>query len=203
MSSSPFILDKAIFQTQFKSGGTLYVPAGTRQTYVERGWSRYFFNIVEMEEGELIWLTIIDAEKGRTRLRCESGKSYSLQFEPSEGWHIHSVTYRGTDVTDWLTEDNVFTTPAMTQSAELNITYAEGSTRVMNAIVQSDIRVLIKEQSIVVQGANVGTLIQVYDLNGRQITRTKAGNGETRISVNTNEHIFLIKVGDKVVKVAT
>ncbi len=48
MSASPFILDKAIFPTQFKSEGTLYVPAGARQKYVERGWSMYFLNIEEL-----------------------------------------------------------------------------------------------------------------------------------------------------------
>ena len=202
LSPSPFILDKAIFPTQFKTGGTLYIPAGTRQTYVERGWSGSFFNIVEMEEGEPIWLTIMDAELGHTKLKCESGKSYPLQFEPSDGWHIHSVTYRGTDVTDWLTEENVFTTPAILQSAELNITYAEGSTRVMNVKAESDIRVLVNDDYIVVRGVDAGTLIHVYDLNGRQISSTKAGDGETRIAVNTNEHVLLIKVGDQVVKVA-
>lgn len=150
----------------------------------------------------IIELTIIDAEQGRTKLRCEAGKSYTLQFEPSDRWHIHSVTYCGTDVTDLLTEDNVFTTPAITQNAELYITYSDVATRVKSVTPQSNFRVLVKEQSIVVQGAEVGTPIQVFDLNGRQITSTKAGDGETRVNVNTNEHVLLIKVGDQVVKVA-
>ena len=150
----------------------------------------------------IIELTIIDAEQGRTKLRCEYEKSYSLQFEPSDGWHIHSVTYRGTDVSDLLTEDNVFTTPAITQNTELYITYSDVATRVKSVTPQSDFRVLVKEQSIVVQGAEVGTPIQVYDLNGRQISNTKAGDGETRVAVNTNEHVLLIKVDDQVVKVA-
>ena len=50
LSSSPFFLDTAIFPTQFMTGGTLYVPAGARQTYVERGWNMYFCNIVELED---------------------------------------------------------------------------------------------------------------------------------------------------------
>ena len=101
-----------------------------------------------------------------------------------------------------FSEDTRVKISAITQNAELYITYSDVATRVKSVTPQSDFRVLVKEQSIVVQSAEVGTPIQVYDLNGRQISNTKAGDGETHVAVNTNEHVLLIKVGDQVVKVA-
>lgn len=55
---------------------------------------------------------------------------------------------------------------------------------------------------LLIGGAPKGSDIAVYDLKGHQITSTKAGDGETCVTVNTNEHVLLIKVGDQVVKVA-
>ena len=127
LSSSPFILDKAIFPTQFKVVGTLYVPTGARQTYVERGWSMYFLNIVEL---------------------------------------------------------------------------GDDTTRVNSVAAESDTQVLFNNHSIIVQGADDDTPIQVYDLNGRLIGQTKAAvAGTTKFAVPSGEKMLIVKVGNKSVKV--
>ncbi len=120
---APQIIGSNIFPEHLKVSGTLYVPANTRSIYVEKGWSLYFANIIEMDEVEPIWLSIIDQEQGRTDIRCKAGQAYTFRFNAPEGRHIQSVVFRGADVTDWLTEDGVFTTPAMSKSAELIVTY--------------------------------------------------------------------------------
>ena len=127
LSASPFILEKAIFPAQFMTGGTLYVPAGARQTYVERGWNMYFCNIVELGD------------------------------DPT---HVNSVA------------------------------------------AESGTQVLFNNGSIMVQGADDDTLIQVFDLNGRLIGQTKAAaTGTTKIAVPAGEKMLIVKVGDKSVKV--
>ena len=127
MSASPFILDKAIFPTQFKSEGTLYVPAGARQKYVERGWSMYFLNIEELGDDQ---------------------------------------------------------------------------TCVNSVAAESDTQVLFNNGSISVQGADDGTLIQIYDLNGRLIGQTKAAAaGTTKLAVPSGNKMLIVKVGEKSMKV--
>ncbi len=109
------------------TGGTLYVPAGARQKYVERGWSMYFLNIEEL---------------------------------------------------------------------------GDDPTRVNSVEAESGTQVLFNNHSISVQGANDGTLIQVYDLNGRLIGQTKtAAAGITKLAVPSGEKMLIVKVGEKIVKV--
>ena len=156
-----------------------------------------------MESDEAIWLTIIDAEQGRTRLKCEAGKSYTLGFTASDGWHVHSVTYRGTDVTEWLTNDGEFKTPAMSTSTELVVTYEQGSDDV-KALTQnkSAVRVLAFGNEIIVKNAPAGTPITVYDLSGKLIATATATDTVTRVAVGSSKEVVVVKVGEKVVKVA-
>ncbi len=53
-----------------------------------------------------------------------------------------------------------------------------------------------------ISGAAAGTPINVYDLNGRQLSNTTAAEGETRVNVGTTEKIVLVKVGEKTIKIA-
>ena len=200
---TPPICGAETFPRHFKTTGTLYIPAGTRSIYVEKGWSLYVANIVEMEDEEPIWLSIVDAEQGRTRLKCEAGKSYTFGFTASEGWHVHSVTFRGADVTGWLTDDGEFTTPAMSASTEMVVTYEQGAVGV-KAISNNEAkaRVLGVDGEIIVKNAQAGTQICVYDLSGRMIANTIAAEGATRVAVPMDEKMVVVKVGEKAVKVA-
>ena len=198
---SPCIMNTPTFPDYFKTAGTLYVPAGTRQYYIERGWGNYFINIVEMDAGETIWISIIDAEQGRTQLKCEPGKSYTFRFEASDGWSIHSVIYQGADVTAWLTEDCEFTTPAMSTSAELIVTYEQGTNTVKAFADESAMRVVVIDEEIVVKKAQAGTPISVYDLSGKLIGSTTAVEGTTKVQTATNEKVVVVKVGERSVKV--
>ena len=199
---SPCIINTSAFPDYFKIAGTLYVPAGTRQYYIERGWGNYFINIVEAETGEPIWLSIINAEQGSSKLKCEAGKSYTFRFEASDGWSIHSVIYQGADVTAWLTEDFEFTTPAMSTSAELIVTYEQGTNAVKAFADESAMRVVVIDGEIVVKNAEAGTAIWVYDLSGRLIGNTTAVEGATRVNVAAAaEKVVIVKVGERSVKV--
>ena len=196
------ITNSNVFPTNLKVNGTLYVPTGSRQSYINNGWKQYFAKIVEMDDGEAIWLSIKDAEQGQTELRCTVGESYTFRFKPSAGWHVHSVVFRGADVTSWVTEDGEFTTPAMSASTEIVVTYEQGSDEVKALIHEEDeARVLVVDGEIVVKNAPAGTPICVYDLSGKMIANTIATEGATRVAVPMDEKVVVVKVGERSVKV--
>ena len=75
-------------------------------------------------------------------------------------------------------------------------------THVNSVAAESDTRVLFNNGSIMVQGADGETLIQVFDLNGRLIGQTKAAaTGTTKLAVPSGEKMLIVKVGEKSVKV--
>ncbi len=154
-----------------------------------------------MEEGGPIWLSINDAGQGTTMLKCKAGDTHTFCFKPSEGWKIHSVTFKGADVTSWLTKDGQFTTPAIAESTELNVTYEKGSSGV-NSIKRDDaVRVNVYQGNITVSGASQGLSIHVYDLNGQSLASAIASEGTTTISIDSSDQVVIVKVGDMTVKV--
>ena len=197
----PFIISDGIFPNSFKTSGTLYVPAGTRHSYIERGWGNYFINIVEKEESEPIWLSIVVASHGTTKLKCEAGKSYTFQLKASGNWKIHSVTYEGIDVPHLLTNDGEFTTPIISESKELNVAYEEVTTGVKSEIPHS-IHVNSYHGTLTISGASAGTPISIYDLNGGLIASSTAVDGITRVDCSGSEKVVIVKVGERSVKVA-
>ena len=198
----PPIIENTTFPSSFKTGGTLYIPAGTRSLYVEKGWSLYFANIVEMEAGDPIWLSIMDASNGQSELKCKAGEVYTFRFKPVDNWHVHSVVFNDKDVTDELTADNEFTTPAMSESATIIVNYAAGSTSVKSVSQESEIRVLSLGEEIIVKNAPEGTPIRIYSLSGKLLRMVYSSYNETRINTQSlQEELLIVKVGEKSVKV--
>ena len=198
----PPIIENTIFPSLFKTGGTLYIPAGTRSLYVEKGWSLYFANIVEMEAGDPIWLSIMDASNGQSELKCKTGEAYTFRFKPVGNWHVHSVVFNEKDVTDELTADNEFTTPAMSKSATIIVNYAAGSTSVKSVSQEPEIRVLSLGEEIIVKNAPEGTPIRIYSLSGKLLRMIYPTYNETRINTQSlQEELLIVKVGEKSVKV--
>ncbi len=63
--------------------------------------------------------------------------------------------------------------------------------------------VLIQSEGnqLMIEGAQAGTPIVVYDLSGRLIATATAADTVTRVTVGGGEEVVVVKVGDKVVKV--
>ncbi len=68
--------------------------------------------------------------------------------------------------------------------------------KAMPVLIQAEGRMMT------ISGASPGTPINVYDLNGRQLSTTTAAEGVTRVNVGTNEKMVLVKVGEKTIKIA-
>jgi len=196
---NPMSFPDNVFPNNTKTNCKLIIPAGTRSKYVEKGWTANFKEVEEMEDGEPIWLSIVDAERGCTKLKCERGKAYTFKIEPVEGWHIHSVTYKGADVTSSLNSEKEFTTPAMAESSELNITYAKGNA-IKGVGGKADVKITVLQNNVVVSGLNAGENVSVYDIEGHLQT-TATSNGSPITLHLAKEQTYIVKAADEIVKV--
>ncbi len=144
----------------------------------------------------------MDAAHGTTKLKCKAGETYTFCIEPSDGWQIHSVTFKGADVTSWLTADGQFTTPVISESTELNIAYEEIATGVKAESATSPVRVNAYHGTLTIIGVPAGTPITISDLSGRIINSTQAAEGSTKVEAETKEKVVIVKVGERCVKVS-
>lgn len=146
-----------------------------------------------------IYLSIQHAINGSIQMVVEKEESYEYKLEPADGWHIHSVTFNGKDVTKELTVDNEYKTPVITANSSLNVAYEKtGSKIVLN---ESQLRVNAYENVISVTHAENGELITVYSVDGKEVASVKADSqGSARIILNQNQ-TFLIKCKYKTIKI--
>ncbi len=129
-------IGNALFSDATYENTTLYVPQGYLDKYeMMTGWSG-FYTIEEMEGGTPNYLTLRQADNGKVGIVVDLGHTYKMRITAFEGWKIHSVTFNGEEVTTQLTEEGLFTTPALQADAVLNIAYEkiEDNTMVANAL---------------------------------------------------------------------
>lgn len=69
---------------------------------------------------------------GSMDIVVKEGERQTVRIVPESGYTIHSVTYNGADITNQLSADNVFVTPAITENAVLYVTYENGDNPPVN-----------------------------------------------------------------------
>lgn len=186
-------------QSLFKINGldgmgniTLLVPYGTKNFYGE-GWKK----VIEMDP---IYLDIKQADVSDVKILMDFGQYYSLIIDAPEGWQVHRITLDGVDVTEQLTEQNIFSVPSLTKSAVLNVIYEriEEQTTEVNVRQSSSVpRVLVRENSISITNIGQQEKIWIYNVNG-QLIKTCCGECILNLSPNNT---YLIKTTSKVLKV--
>ena len=196
----PYHINANNFSETTYRKGTLYVPAGTKELYARfDGW-RNFLNIVEMSDGSELTLTIQDAQSGKTKLLVKAGENYTLQFVPENGWKIHRVAYDNKDVTSQLDDDNRFTTPYITENAQLSIAYEKTTTNAKWSNTEN-LKVRCNSSGVVVSGISVGLPILVYNTDGQLVGSASSTLGATLVETTLNSgDVAIVKVGDKAVK---
>ena len=197
----PTAADINIFSDATYENATLYVPQGCIDKYeVMTGWSG-FYTIEEMEGGTPNYLTLRQADNGEVGIVVELGRTYKVRITAFEGWKIHSVTFNGEEVTDHLTEEGTFTTPALQADAVLNIAYEkiEASTTVTSAQTNR-IKVQGHQGTLRITGATEGDDISVYTTDGMLVAQESAEDGETLLTLPTGQ-VYIVTVADMVVKI--
>ena len=121
-SVEPPSLDKSAFSSYTTS---VCVPASAVEAYKTAEVWVNFGNHIEALPS-YVYLTIKQGNGGIVKARLNVGESYNFTVQPTEGAKLLSVLYNGTDVTKQMVE-NTYTTPAITEDAEMIVNYDSGS----------------------------------------------------------------------------
>jgi len=143
-------------------------------------------------------LTIKQADNGSVKVQVTKGSAYTFIMAPSSGWKIHSVTFNNTDVTNQLSSNGSFTTPAITSNSTLSVVYEQGSSSV-NSTKSSDVKIMATSEGIKVVDANMGDFIRIYTTDGLLQHTIKVDSQSIDIPL-TKRDVYIVKVGGKTVK---
>ncbi len=178
---------------------TLYVPAEALPLYQAHDVWKKFYHIKPL--GELT-ISIKYADNGVVKLRAEKGRSYEFVIEPADGWTVHTVTYNDEDVTSQLSAGGVFTTPVITESGILNVAFEKSASAVKSLSGSSQAKVTVIGGQLTVEHATEGELISVYTVDGKCVGTVTATGGTTSFPLTETNQVYIVKAGDKEVKIA-
>lgn len=147
-----------------------------------------------------IFLTIQCANSGNIKQNVENGKSYSFQIEPADGWKINSVLYNGQDVTNQLTDDGFFTTPAIAENSTLNVSFESTAESSVRQAYFNDLKVYANGNTIYIKGIKQGETVSVYDLGGSMIKSIVSKCDSIEIPLPSDQ-VYIVRTTDKVFKV--
>ena len=143
-------------------------------------------------------LEIKQAEQGSVSIMAEIGFSQTVLFKVTEGWHIHSVTFNGIDVTNEII-DGTYTTPVITDASTLIVAYGEGSDAV-DSPKASQIRVTGDNGVLYVAGTENGDIITIYDEEGGVVAKEVTTSSTTEFPLSENK-LYVVTVNGFVAKI--
>ncbi|MBR6937448.1 MAG: leucine-rich repeat protein [Prevotella sp.] len=146
-------------------------------------------------------LTIKQADNGSVGVQVSKGSVYTFTIAPSNGWKIHSVTFNNSDVTSLLTNNNAFTTPAITSNSTLSVVYEQGDDNAVKSLSMSNVKIQATSLGVRVIDANIDDIIRVYTVDGILLNSVKVDEKIVDIPLY-NDNVYVIKVGTKTVKLS-
>ena len=153
----------------------------------------------EREENPKL-LTIRQAENGCTKMVVNEWDTYRFYIEPSSGWKLHSVSFNGLDITSSVGTDGYISLKDIVENSTLDIAFELESMGV-KTMQTSKVKIYGDKDCIIVRGANNGDEVKIYNETGATVTTKTIYNDTVTIPV-TNNHIYIVKVSGKTVKIA-
>lgn len=150
---------------------------------------------IASEEVDKLTLALQGSECGTISTKVEKGSVYTFQILAEDGWKLHSVTFNGIDVTETLTGENNFTTPAITENSKLYVVYEEVGGNAVKALKTSSIKVLGTANGIKVTGVPAGETLYVYADNG-VLQKSVLSDGSAMEIILPKNSIYLVNVGE-------
>ena len=179
---------------------SLYVPAGSVIQYKAADIWRNFVIIREIsDEDNDIYLTINDGAHGNVKLRIDKENPYmTMKLEAESGWHVHSVTLNGDNVTAEVASDGTYTTPAINSNSLLSVVYAQGSTSAPSLEV-SNLYLHTAGNTLYINGTKGDEQVSVLTLDGKCVVSQQATSGLTEIVLDGHQ-TYIVKVGQETFK---
>lgn len=147
-------------------------------------------------------LSIYTAAGGSVDVEVEKNRSFSCIISAEEDWTINTVTFNGTNVTDDLSDDNRYTTPALTTNSELRITFENVNAGIDDvSVLAAQVKVYVDNSgTLSIEGLEQGCPISIYTIDGLQIGSLTSGGNIDTIQLS-QRGIYLIKTPTKTFKV--
>lgn len=149
------------------------------------------------------YIALATADNGGIWQQVELGQKYTYFLEPAVGWKLHSVSFNNEDVTEQVTADNLYTTPTISSlSNTLFVVFEQSATDAITTPEEAPAKakVLAHAGGISISGAQAGDMVQVYNLDGRQVMTQQLRGSEANIDLPAKQ-LYIIKVGTQTMKV--
>jgi hypothetical protein len=144
-------------------------------------------------------LTIKQADNGSVKVQVSKGSVYTFMMAPSDGWKVHSVTFNDIDVTNQLSSDGSFTTPAIDSNSTLSVVY-EQEGNAINTTRAFEVKVQATSDGIRIVNGNIGDLIRIYTLDGQQQYSVKVDGQIVDIPLSKHD-VYIVRVAEKTMKI--
>lgn len=158
---------------------------------------------IEVETEPSTYLTICQSESGAVRFEVQKGEYYKFNVLPSEGWVLHSVTFNGYLLNTSMEGGNItVSTPKIMDNSIVNIAFEKDnitSSSVINA-PSSKVMVYVKEDKLIVENAEKGEIINVYNESGMMLRQVVANGYKTEISL-PSQNLYIVKTKCKTIKI--
>ena len=217
MIKNPFYIDTNTFSDNTFYNATLYVPEGTIDTYkTTGGWNKFVF----IEEGN--GGGDIPPEPSKCATPTISYANGKLTFNCETEDVIFHSTITDTDITSYLTQEvelcvtytiSVYASKPGYEDSEVatgTLCWIDQQPNTEGIVAEDAVTevkalpVLIQSNggTITVQGANEGTEIMVYSVNGMKQGSAIATNGFATINTSLQPgSTAIVKIGEKAIKV--
>ena len=130
--------------------------------------------------------------------KVNKGSTHTFSIYAETGWKIHSVTFNNKDVTNELDSKNSFTTPVINENSTLIVVYEQESSAV-NAIRDSNVKVIATSEGIKVTGVNADDIIRIYTVDGALQQFIRADGSYVDIPL-CKDNVYIVRVGTKTMK---
>ena len=127
------------------------------------------------------------------------GKTYTFTIAANYGWKIHSVMFNNTDVTNHLSNDGKYTTPAINNNSWLSVVYANIAEDALTSLAESNVKIQGTSFGARVIDAEMGDMIRVYTTDGKLQHSVKVESSRVDIPLE-KDNIYIIQVGTKTMK---
>lgn len=181
----------------------LHVPMGCKEIYAASHVWRYFNKIKEdMEYNGTVYfanLTVQQGTTGYTRQAVKADETYTIFIGSFGDNMVNAVTFNGEDVTDEVV-NGYYTTPEIKGESVLTVSYETKPEGIPSAALKN-VRVTGFKDAITISNIEEASDVFVYSTDGILIDTVLSAYGTTTINV-PSEQIYIVKVGDRIYKIA-
>ena len=200
-----YIINDVEYKKETLEYGTTITPPRTDSEGRQVKWETYpqtvpasDYDIYGTVVTNYVWLTLKDGLSGSTKILVPEGDSLMISVNAEEGWKVQSVTIDDEDITERLSDEFIFTTPAFMSDAVINIVYEQTVPEDVTSARVSDAYVKVTNDGVIISNVTSGTRCVIYNANGTQVVSTTI-EGTRKISL-TKGQSYVLKLDNKTLK---